>query len=111
MNLSFGDNVKILAAPETDALSISGKQGQVYGETTPSVSSVEVIGELTEDYAINVSIEGLDETFWFAPHLLEFIDHGEGMTLEIGNRKAVRRADGSWDESETTCPKPWWKFW
>ncbi|MCH9656872.1 MAG: hypothetical protein K0U86_10380 [Planctomycetes bacterium] len=111
MNISFGDNVKILAVPETDALGLSGKQGQVYGETTPSVSSIEVIGELTEDYAINVSIEGFDETFWLAPHLLELIDHGQGTTMEIGHRKAVRRADGTWEESEMTRPKPWWKFW
>jgi len=111
MNLSFGDNVKILAAPETEALGVSGKLGQVYGETTPSVTSVEVIGELTEDYALNVSIEGFDETFWFAPQLLEFVDHSEGTTLEIGNRKAIRRADGSWQESELVPQKHWWKFW
>ncbi|WP_298868849.1 hypothetical protein [uncultured Gimesia sp.] len=98
MNISFGDNVKILASSETDALGISGKLGQVYGETTPSVTSMEVIGELAEDYAINVSIEGFDETFWLAPQLLEFVDHGQGTALEIGNRKAVRRADGSWEE-------------
>jgi len=111
MNITFGDNVKILSSPETDAVGVSGKVGQVYGETTPSVTSVEVIGESSEDYAINVSIEEMGNEYWFAPHLLELVDHAEGTEIIIGNHKAVRRADGSWEESEVNSIKKWWQFW
>ncbi len=111
MEIRFGDNVKILSSPETEARGLSGKTGQVYGETTPSVTSVEVIGELTDDFALNVSIAELGQTFWFSPRLLEFVDHGAGTEMKIGNHKAVRRADGTWEEFELTPRKSWWKFW
>ncbi len=109
--ISFGDNVRIKASQETEALELSGKIGQVFGETTPSVTGVEVIGNTTDDYAINVSIEEINQQFWFAPHLLELIDHGEGTEVVIGNHRAVRQADGSWEESEITALKKWWQFW
>jgi hypothetical protein len=90
---------------------VSGKIGQVYGETTPSVTSVDVIGRVTDDFAINVSIEGVEEQYWFAPDLLEFVDHGAGTEIVIGNHRAVRRADGSWDESRIKPEKKWWQIW
>lgn len=111
MNITFGDNVRVLSSPETDEQGLSGKTGQVYGETTPSVTSVDVIGEVKNDYAINVSIEELGSEFWFAPQLLEFIDHAEGTEIVIGDYQAVRRADGTWDESSTNNTKRWWQFW
>jgi hypothetical protein len=110
MNITFGDNVKVVSSPETDAIGVAGKLGQVYGETIPSVTSVEVIGKSDSDYAINVLLEETGETYWFAPHLLEFINHAEGTEVVIRNHKAVRRADGGWEESEIH-KKKWWKFW
>jgi len=100
MNISFGDNVKILSSTETKELGLSGKVGQVYGETTPSSTSVEVIGVILNDYAINVFVDELKESYWLAPELLELIDHGEGTEITVGNHRAVRRADGSWEELE-----------
>jgi hypothetical protein len=47
--------------------------GQVYGETTPSVTGVEVIGAVQEDYAINVFLNERNEALWFAPDLVEVI--------------------------------------
>lgn len=111
MKIAFGDNVRILSSHETDELNLSGKAGQVYGETTPSVTAVEVIGEVKNDYAINVSIEELGSDFWFAPELLELIDHAEGTEIVIGKYRAIRRADGTWDESGTNSNKKWWQFW
>ncbi len=111
MNIAFGDTVRILSSPETDAIGVSGKTGQVYGETTPSVTSVDVIGHNTDDFAINVSIEGVEEQYWFASNLLEFVDHAEGTEIIIGNHRAVRRADGNWDESKITPERKWWQFW
>jgi hypothetical protein len=111
MSIAFGDNVRVLPSPETDERGLTGKTGQVYGETTPSVTSVEVIGEAKGDYAINVSIEGVGSELWFSPDLLELIDHAEGTEIIIGNHKAVRRADGSWEESVVSPTKKWWQFW
>ncbi len=111
MSIAFGDNVRILSSPETDEKGLAGKTGQVYGETTPSVTAIEVIGEVKDDYAFNVSIEGIGSELWFAPELLELVDHAEGTEIVIGNYRAVRRADGTWDESGVNGNKKWWHFW
>jgi len=110
MNITIGDNVRILSSTATESLGIAGLDGQIYGETTPSVTGVDVIGELTDDFALSVSVEGLAE-YWISPELLEFLDHGEGTEIVIGNIRAVRRADGSWSESEIIPSKKWWQFW
>jgi len=109
--VSFGDNVKILDSQETNELGLSGKKGQVYGETTPSVTGMGFIGATETDYALNVFIEEMDKDFWIAPNLLEFIDHGEGTEVVIGNVRAVQKADGSWDESMVESHKKWWQIW
>jgi hypothetical protein len=111
MTVTFGDNVKILSSRETDELGLSGKKGQVYGETTPSATGVIVIGQTEDDYALNVFIEEMDQDFWIAPKLLELIDHGEGTEIVVGNLRAVRKADGSWDETVLKVDKKWWQFW
>ncbi|MBL4848602.1 MAG: hypothetical protein JKY65_24025 [Planctomycetes bacterium] len=99
MNISFGDNVRVVRSPETAKLGLASRAGQVCGETTPSVTNVEVIGISDSDHAVNVLFDELDQSHWFALSLLEFIDHGAGTEMTIGNLRAVRRADGSWDES------------
>ena len=126
MAVSFGDNVRILSHQATDAASISGRLGCVYGETVPSISGASVLGELKEDYAINVFIDELQQDFWLDPSLVEFLDHGAGaeMRIEGSPYKAVRQADGSWLELQqlsdgswvevagTILPKkPWWRIW
>ena len=111
---SFGDNVRILSSAETESKGLAGLTGGVYGQTTPSVSAVEVIGEVSSDYAINVFFEGRDESFWFAPSLVEFVDHAPGteMTLDGVPKKWVRTASGEWrEESTERKTKPWWRFW
>ncbi|HYX28604.1 MAG TPA: hypothetical protein VE863_08560 [Pyrinomonadaceae bacterium] len=100
---TLGDNVRICAAPETEAKGLDGLAGQVYGQTTPSVTGVEVIGELTSDYAINVFFADRNESFWFAAKLIEFIDHGAGteVTLKGVDKKWIRTATGEWLEEST----------
>jgi hypothetical protein len=91
------------------------------------MTHVEVIGELLSDYAIAVHFEHLNESLWFAPELLECIDHGVGLVITVGAHKLVRQIDGSWLEELTgrtfahpaevdysgrsKSPRPWWKFW
>ena len=98
--LSFGDNVRVRDAPATEAIGLAGRVGQIYGETRPSVTQPEVIGELLRDYAINVHFDDLGRDVWLAEQLLEFVDHGARTTMTIGDSTLVRRADGEWE------PKP-----
>ena len=127
--ITFGDYVRVLDMPVTRARSLAGLSGVVFGHTTPSITHVEVIGECLSDRAIAVHFKDLGEPLWFAPELLEFVDHGAGQGVTIGKHELVRQTDGSWLEGETgrvfTDPaeahpayrrfikpsKPWWKFW
>jgi hypothetical protein len=108
--ISFGDNVRVLETPETTRLGIARRVGNVYGETTPSVTNVEVIGEVTDDYALNVVFEELAKDLWLAPALLEFVDHAPGseMWVQGSPTKSVRQADGSWLEMRVKPESPSW---
>jgi len=108
--IGFGDNVRVLRTPLTEKRGIAGITCNVLGETTPSVTGVEVIGELTDDFALHVQLEDGDG-FWIVPELLEFIDHAPGTEIVVGNVRAVRQEDGSWRESRIAPKKPWWKIW
>jgi len=105
--ISFGDNVRVKTCELTEKLGVSGKIGCVYGMTTPSVTEIEAIGNVTENLALNVHFEDINKQIWFAPGLLEFVDHAPGTEIKIGRLTATRNADGSWNESV----RPWWKFW
>ena len=114
MNPSFGDNVRIRVTAETEDAGVAGFEGQVYGETAPSVTGVDVIGSTTDDYALNVHFEGRREALWFAPELVELLDHAPGteIRLEGVDKKWTRTEDGGWqEESLAQEKKPWWKFW
>ncbi len=92
------DNVRIRVTPSTEAAGVAGRIGNVAGFTTPSMTGVEVIGEVKEDLAFSVMFENPHMQLWFAPDLLEFVDHAPGLKIEIGKTKLTRRADGSWDK-------------
>lgn len=115
--ISFGDNVRVLSSDITIQKGLVGLTGQVYGETTPSCTGVEVIGELKSDYAINVHFEERNESLWFAPELLEFVNHAPGtvITLKGVPKKWTRTESGEWQEeaigNTREKAKPWWKFW
>ncbi len=110
--ISFGDNVRVRDTAATRAAGVVGLSGPVYGETTPSVTQVEVIGELTGDYAINVYFEERNESLWFAPDQLEFVDHGAGLELVLHgvDKKWTRTESGEWEESPgDTKHKSFWE--
>jgi hypothetical protein len=106
-----------MSTPDTTKRGLAHRTGHIYGETTPSVTNIEVIGTLTQDYALNVHIEELDESFWFAAELIELIDHAPGTEIRLHGvpKRWTRSAVGSWLEELVTdrCEgqKPWWKFW
>ncbi|MBK9420451.1 MAG: hypothetical protein IPN44_05290 [Flavobacteriales bacterium] len=117
----FGDNVRIKETPETQALDIAGRLGNIFGFTTPSVTNVDVVGSKAEDLAYSVNIEELNKQYWLAPDQIEFIDHGAGTEMRLDGVAMTwrREADGSWTElpddpaisKVPTAPKPWWRFW
>ena len=118
----FGDNVRIRSTPETESWGFAGRCGTVSGFTTPSSTGIEVVGRFSEDYALAVMFEDPPACdAWFARELVEFIDHGPGTEIRIGNIKAVRNSDGTWIETRldgaplgsiSARPrKTWWKFW
>jgi hypothetical protein len=102
-DLQIGDNVRALSAPETDALRVSGRVGTVYGQTVPSSSGVEIVGSASNDYAVSLFFEESGESYWFADHLVEFVDHGAGATVKLKgvDKEWVRMDDDTWEERAT----------
>lgn len=45
---TFGNKVRIKRTIETEEKGLADKEGEVYGQTTPSMMDFEVIGTLTE---------------------------------------------------------------
>lgn len=98
--IGFGDSVRIRSMPETERLGYAGLEGQVFGETVPSESAVEpIVGTSEEDFALYVHFEQRDDGAWFAPELVQFLHHSEGMEFELeGGPKVVRDEHGNWRE-------------
>jgi hypothetical protein len=93
----FGDRVRIAPSDETSERGFAGRSGIVYGESIPSSSGAgPVIGDRGEDFALSVFFEDTDEEEWFAPHLVEVLDHGgaQAMTIDAGP-SFVRDPDGA----------------
>jgi hypothetical protein len=97
---SFGDRVRIARSDETTKGGFAGRSGQVYGESMPSSSGVgPVIGDRGEDLALSVFFDDTNEQVWFAPHLVEFLEHGGVQTMSFdGGPSFVRNPDGVWHE-------------
>ena len=100
---SFADRVRIKRTEETERLGLAEREGQVFGYTTPSVTDVAVVGILSDDYAVNVHFDELDEGFWFADHLVEQIDHAPGTVISLEGQDAewVRLPNGEWQEKSS----------
>lgn len=105
---SFADRVRIKRTEETERLGLAGREGQVFGYTTPSVTEVAVVGILSEDSAVNVHFDELDEGFWFADDLVEQIYHAPGtvLSLEGQNTEWVRLPNGEWQEKSSFGQRP-----
>jgi hypothetical protein len=96
--ISFGDTVRIRSTAETERLGLAGRTGLVYGLTTPSVTSVQVIGSVANDRALAVKLEVQCDPLWFDPDLVEFVDHTPGTTVRIGSQGFTRSVGGEWIE-------------
>ena len=98
MIIEFGDKVKFVDNETTREAGVAMKEGICLGFTTPSITNIKFIGRTEIDYAISIELNDTREVIWSTQDLVEFISHGEGQVIEIGNRRATRRADGSWEE-------------
>ena len=107
-DISYGDNVRVLRTAETERLGVAELIGNVYGETNPSESQVNVIGETTSDYALNVYFESLDKAYWLAPQLLEFVSHAPGTEVFVHGSafKSVHQRDGTWKKVPLNPQQP-----
>lgn len=96
--IQFGDEVRIVRTGETEAHGYAGRTGMCLGFTTPSITSVTVVGKAADDKALNVGFDDqavLDA--WFATGLVEFVSHAAGTTIRVGDQSArSRNAEGSW---------------
>jgi hypothetical protein len=47
-----------------------------------------------------VYFEALDVSYWFAPQMLEFVNHAPGTEIHVHGSpfKSVRQPDGSWKD-------------
>src|SRR5687767_5584923 len=98
----FGDRVRILTSADTEAAGVSGRVGIVMGFTTPSLGFVAepIIGIVVDDSAIAVMLDGEETSRWFGTDLVEFVDHGPGTTIRVGDVELEREADGSWTKPD-----------
>ncbi len=99
-DICYGDNVRILRTPQTERLGIAETIGNVYGETKPSETPVEVVGGNRSNHAFHVYFESLQKSHWFAPALLEFVDHAPGTEVHVHGSpfKSVQQRDGTWKD-------------
>lgn len=66
----------------------------------PSSTGVSFVGSTLRDCAIAVKFEDLPDSVWFAPELLELVDHAQGTTVTIGTKKFKKNSDGVWMKDE-----------
>jgi len=90
---------RIVDDSDTQQAGYAGLEGTCWGFTTPSVTSVNVIGGTEEDLAFNVHFADGPDDVWFAPHLVGLVDHASGTTVTIGEKQLIRDAHGEWRES------------
>ena len=59
-----------------------------------------MIGSPADDYAVNVHIDELDDSFWLSEDLVEMVDNGAGtvISLEGQDSEWVRLPNGEWEE-------------
>ena len=104
--LSFADRVRVRNSDDTATRSLAGKVGEIHGFTMPSASGVEVIGSSSRDVALGVYFDDLKEALWFAPELLEFVDHGEGTRIRVQGSDVewVKTERGDWVQEKRRIP-------
>lgn len=104
--VSFGDTVRVRDTPVTRAAGFAGQTGTIYGHATPSLGlGIGVVGDPVDDIAVNVNFGGdANDSVWLTPNLVVLVDRNVGADLQIGSRRFIKAADGTWepdDQSES----------
>lgn len=95
--ITFGDTVRIDETEWTRGSGHAGLIGVCFGVTTPSVTSVDVVGDTSDDVALNVHFESDPELdAWFAPDLVVLVDRAAGSVATVGERSFVKTEQGDW---------------
>jgi hypothetical protein len=100
LSISIGDTVRVVSSSDAPK-ELSGRVGQVYGQTSPSATGIKVIGKMVSDTAYNVQFPEIKGIFWLAPKLLEFVDHAPDTQISIGKKSFIRNASGEWEEGKS----------
>ncbi len=109
--LAFGDNVRVKETADMLHEGIAGLEAVVHGFTTPSVTGMEPIGALQDDFALNVYVTSLQKDYWLDPSNIELISRPETMEIKVaGKTIRVTQKDGVYKE-EIIEERPWWRFW
>jgi hypothetical protein len=69
---------------------------------TNELAAVTIYSKVKRPAPVDGFPEDRGEAYWFAPDLLEFVDHAIGTEIRIEgvSKKWVRTADGDWEESQ-----------
>ncbi len=81
--IRFGDRVRVRDTAAARERGLVGLEGIVFGETTPSVTDVKVIGTPGRDFALNVELDDGAGNFWFAADMVELLDHAPGTEIRV----------------------------
>jgi hypothetical protein len=92
------DRVRIEDSEQTRDQGLAGRISLVHGVPASSHSGVGPVisGVAQVDRALFVRFEDPEGEAWFAPSLVVFVDHNEGVTVRLGDDSHVRDAEGCW---------------
>jgi hypothetical protein len=109
----FGDLVRIVSTPETERAGLAGLVGRVRSETQPSVSGVEVIGAVADDFALQVDFDDPKGSRWLTLELVEFVDPKQKQSQRSGSttppQERVRPKTEEWQEKDLPSSR-WQRF-
>jgi hypothetical protein len=79
----FGGRVRVRSTPLTVAAGVADRVGMIFGQTTPSQTGVDVLGDSTDDFAVNVSFDDPKKVLWFGEGLLELVEAAPEMEVTV----------------------------
>jgi len=112
-NFEQFDTVQVRVTHETAEFGLAGLTGQVCGVTVPSRSGVlraDIVGNLTEDYAVSVRFDELFREYWFARGLLNPVDQSAGSQVGAGGKAKSWAESGNWRDERNRRYK-FTRFW
>jgi hypothetical protein len=80
----FGDRVRIVTAPDTEASGFAGRIGEVWSESEPPARAIgPVIGDRGDGDAVSVLFEDTGDVVWFARHLVKRVERATSPSRRV----------------------------